>query len=186
MTEDELVVAAGLAADPGATLEYAWLTLRPDDFGDDAYRWLFELLVETWHRSGGDFEPGPHYRPLLTHWYAREFAVPAAIGFAWLEELEAAALPDVAFRFHAERLAAWGAVRRAREAVGRWYVALSNAGSMRQPWRGGAGERPLDFKDVPSARKHLAGLLRDVRRAVRRCSVAPESARAQRERVPEV
>ncbi len=163
MTEDELAVAAGLAADPGETLPYAWATLRPDDFEDDGHRWLFKLLVEAWHRSGGDFAPGPRFRPLIAHWYAREFSLPAAIGFCWLEELEAAALPQVAFRFHADRLAAWGAVRRTREALGRWYVAISNAGS----GRGGVGSAPLDFRDVLSARNHLAGLLRDVRRAVR-------------------
>ena len=167
---DELTVAAGLAANPGEALPYAWSTLRPSDFEDDGYRWLFGLLVETWHRSGGDFAPGPHYRPLIAHWYAREFSVPKAIGFAWLEELEAAALPNVAFRFHADRLAARGAVRRTRDALGHWYTMISNAGS----GRGGAGGAPVAFKGALSARNHLAGLLRDVRAAVRRCPVAPE------------
>ena len=172
MTEDELAVAAGLLAEPESSIEYAWASLRPDDFEDDGYRWLFGLMVEAWHRSGGTFTPGPHFRPLLAHWYAREFDVPKAIGFAWLEELEAAALPNVAFRFHADRLAAWGAVQRTREQIGRWYMMISNAGS---PRYGGVGETPVEFKDIPSARNHLAGLLRDVRAAVRRCPVAPES-----------
>ena len=186
MTDDELTVAAGLVANPGEALPYAWSTLRPGDFEDDGYRWLFWLLVETWHRSGGTFERFPdevsNYRPLIAHWYAHEFSVPKAIGFAWLEELEAAALPNVAFRFHADRLAAWGAVRRTRDALGHWYTMISNAGS----GRGGAGGAPVAFKGALSARNHLAGLLRDVRAAVRRCPVAPESARAQCERVPEV
>lgn len=199
MAEDELAVAAGLAADPGATLEYAWTTLQPTDFEDDACRWLFGLLVETWHRSGGDFEPGPRYRPLLAHWYAAEFDVPAAIGFVWLEELEAAALPDVAFRFHAERLATRGALRRIREALATWYQAVTTlcvsgapiphfaaypqAGELQNATRfahrtqeGGTsvvgGDPPL--QDV---RGILAGLLKDVRAAVRRCPVAPENGR---------
>lgn len=165
--DDEAAVAGGIVADPEKAVPYAWATLRPDDFEDEAYRWLFGLLVEAWHRSEGIFEPGPHYREFIALMYARQFDLPQELGFVWLEELEGWDLGDTAFRAYCDRLAAWGAVRRTREAVGRWYVAISNAGS----GRGGVGVEPVSFRDPLSARDYLAGLLRAVRAAVRRAPV---------------
>jgi hypothetical protein len=170
-------LAYALAADPVTHLPFAWATLRPDDFEDGVGRWLFSELIEAWHLAGGDFSAGPHYLELLGHGYARRFGVSQEAGLAWSENLPRYDLPRWAFEHTALLLASQGAIRRTRAAVGRWYEQLTQAAidiTDRPTWeKQPYVVEPREYKDAPSARAALAGLLKEIRQAVRRAPEPP-------------
>lgn len=184
-TDDEKAVLGAVVTDPGRWLPICTDIVTPIDFESESRRWLYQALVAAWSTTEGDFRPGPAYRELIWASYSRRFAVPPEIGAAWLDELEGHDYGnEPTFRWHCERLAARGAVRRVREVIGRWYVAVSEAALA-------PGVIEVTAKDVQpqDARDLLAGLLRDVRAAVKGAAVMPERAGSgpepTRERTPD-
>ncbi len=202
MTDAERAVAGGMVGDP-RNIAYAWASLRPDDFEDPVHRWLFELLVEAWHRSSGTFAPGSRYRSLVGAMYAQEFDVPAAVAACWLEELEGWDLGETAFRCYVDELAARGAVRRVQHLLAGWYAAVTPLvvdGAPVMRWLNYVGApqvrayetamrymRRLEEDESAmlggapppqDVRSILAGLLREVRAAVRRAPMGGSATRS--------
>jgi len=204
---------------PDENIPTAWGLCRSDDFEEPRCRVTYDALTHAWAVKG-------HTDWSLPALEMEVVALTAALRFrcdmreAWgvigyILETPPCEHPDHigrradCFRWHCEALATEGAVRRTRDVLGRWYMALTTLYI-----RGGDLDGvPLpDFMpydsmpatniamricetmtrtgtsvqgriiSAPNPRGILAGLLRDIRATLRRTPHAPQQAGA----VPEV
>ena len=174
LDDTELAVAGALVFRPERTCEPFFLFCRPEDCGRDDMRLVADAMMGLWHRRKGELVYCPGYLDPLAD------ALGGIDGWGFLERLsDAMELPggEAALCQH---LAANGAVRRTRDVLGRWYTRLSDEYRVWRHSEAGVTVTPRSFKDAPDARRHLAGLLREIRRELRGTVGQPEAAKRER------
>ncbi len=181
MTTTDLAVASAMLVYPADCIPAAWGLLRSDDFTEPRSRVVYDSLVYAWAVRGQQEWPGSLAMEVVAITAALRFRcdMPEAFGVVgYVAQAPPCDHPDhvgrreACFEAHCAALAADGALRRTREVVGRWYEELSGI------TRDGV-VLPRLCRDPRSV---LAGLLRDIRAALRRTPQAPREEGA----VPEV
>jgi len=157
----ELSVAAGMLMAPRDNVQTAWGLLRSSDFEEPRAQLVYDALAHAW--SGGEESLPAAYEDaceLVALCGSVRWRVP--VDEAWLAVeyvMREAPWPAPRFVAACEELAAHAALRRVRVQVGEWYVRLSGGGP--------ADYGPREGKDALDTRRVLAGLLSDIRAALR-------------------
>lgn len=165
----ERAVVAGMLADPRRSVPVAWSLLAEEDFELPEHRWVYRVLVSAWEQAEGDFHPAADYAATWRQQWTLRWGQGLDMAHhvdALIDEGDATAIPAL-FQGFCERLAAEGAVRRTRAALGRAYMGLSDEWFIYRAVDD-IEIRPRLFRDPPSARAALETLARDIAEATTR------------------